>query len=101
VPAGPKVKSSQASYLAWLCGTKLVKKDASADEGENSGVFNGTSVLISREVPFVPLFLSLRSSGAAKVLAEALGDTLVEEVTHVIVDRPASAVKMTPNSEYI
>ena len=108
----PKVKASQATYLNWIIKKKFTQNAVGgvvgggqggdvAVGGGAGGVFTGIIAMISREVPVVPVFLTLWAGGAKEVLAEVLGDVVTGEVTHVVVDRPATALKMTTDREYV
>ena len=97
--AHAKVKASQTGYVAWL----VEKLETRLKPEKAGGVFTGFTAMISREVPFVPVAMCLWSAGA-KVYGEVIqtkGAAEITDITHMVVDRPASAITMTADREYV
>lgn len=78
--------------------------DESSSQAGRSGVFNGKSVVLGREVPYAELEFCLRAAGAEKVSREDdLTDTenRLSGYTHWIIDRPRVSGNRDMSLEYV
>ena len=71
--------------------------------GNLSGIFSNVTAFVSREVPFLPVYITLVCGGAeVRWAGDSLGSSACDaSITHVIVDKPASSIQILKDREFI
>jgi pescadillo len=81
----------------------IVNAEPASIDIMKGSLFNGLSFFISRECPFLPIALTIRSCGGKVCWADdgtGTSSATMDGITHVIMDRPGEFTRM-PDREYL